>query len=182
MDVKCPGCYRITTVSFPNIAKAPFSFIAGWWCEYHCRCSLTRRLWSSARDAPPSSASPPGVGPGSLKVSISIRIWLGEGQGWQWPTNDLSLNIAFTFVYKKGRENNFHSYIPQDDAVLLIFDSQGDYKGKSFATGNGDKVLADNRVSWVELGLGNENGIMECREWDLTCILSGCSFRRKTQK
>ena len=91
MDVKCPGCYRITTVSFhspvfPNIAKAPFSFIAWWWWEYYCRCSLTRRLLWSARDAPPSSASPPGVGPGSLKVSMCIRMWLGEGQGWQWPT------------------------------------------------------------------------------------------------
>merc|ERR1712116_95852 len=49
------------------------------------QCSLTRRLLWSARDAPPSSASPPGVGPGSLKAALS------EGR----PKSNLHLRVVF---------------------------------------------------------------------------------------
>ena len=68
--------------------------------------------------------------------------------------------------------------------MLLTFNIQGNNKGKKIAIGDGDKVLADNVVSFNsragnELSL-NGNGIMEGGK--LICILSGCSFRRKTQK
>ena len=80
---------------------------------------------------------------------------VGGRAGMTMAHNDLSLNFAFTFlyIYKKSRENNFQSYIPQDDSVLLTFNIQGNNKGKKFAIGDGDKFLADNVVSLVGLGM-----------------------------